>query len=139
MMHIAKSIDYKLLGISINSFIDGGEIPVKYTCDGANTSPSLDIKGIPEEAICLALIMDDPDGPIGTWVHWVVWNIPVTHHIKENEIHGVEGLNDFQQHHYGGPCPPSGTHHYYFKIYALNALLDLPGITKRFQLEKAMS
>lgn len=139
MIHIAKSIDYKQLGVSSASFIAGGEIPVRHTCDGANTSPPLDIKGIPEGAVCLALIMDDPDGPIGTWVHWVVWNIPVTHHIKENEIHGIEGLNDFQQHHYGGPCPPSGTHHYYFKIYALNALLDLPGITKQFQLEKAMS
>jgi len=139
MIHIAKSVDYKQLDISSASFQAGEEIPVKYTCDGANISPSLDIKGIPEEAKCLALIVDDPDAPISTWVHWVVWNIPVTHHIKENEIHGVEGINDFQQYHYGGPCPPSGTHHYYFKIYALDALLDLPKGSKEFQLEKAMS
>jgi Raf kinase inhibitor-like YbhB/YbcL family protein len=69
----------------------------------------------------------------------VVWNIPITHHIKENEVYGVEGINDFERHHYGGPCPPSGTHRYFFKVYALDALLVLPANTRKLQLEKGMS
>lgn len=139
MKHIEKAIDYKQLNISSIAFKADEMIPSKYTCDGVNINPPLDIKHIPEKAKCLALIVDDPDAPIGVWVHWVVWNIPVTHHIKENEVHGTEGINDFQQQHYGGPCPPSGTHRYFFKVYALDALLDLPANTKKLQLEKAMS
>ena len=139
MKNIGKATDYKHLNISSIAFKADEMIPLKYTCDGVNISPPLDIKYIPEEAKCLALIVDDPDAPIAVWVHWVVWNIPVTHHIKENEVHGTEGINDFQQHHYGGPCPPSGTHRYFFKVYALDALLDLPANTKKPQLEKAMS
>ncbi|MGZ8557480.1 MAG: YbhB/YbcL family Raf kinase inhibitor-like protein [Chitinophagaceae bacterium] len=139
MMHIEKAIDYKLLDISSTAFKAGDMIPEKYTCDGINVNPPLDIKNIPVQARCLALIVDDPDAPHETWVHWVVWNIPVTHHIKENEIHGIEGLNDFKQHHYGGPCPPSGTHRYFFKVYALDALLELPAGTNKLQLEKAIS
>jgi Raf kinase inhibitor-like YbhB/YbcL family protein len=139
MMHIEKAIDYKLLDISSTAFKAGEMIPEKYTCDGINVNPPLDIKNIPVQARCLALIVDDPDAPHETWVHWVVWNIPVTHHIKENEIHGIEGLNDFKQHHYGGPCPPSGTHRYFFKVYALDALLELPAGTNKLQLEKAIS
>lgn len=134
-----RAVDYKQLKVSSIEFQNEGMIPLKYTCDGRNINPSLDIEHIPEEAKCLVLIVDDPDAPIGTWVHWVVWNIPVTHHIKENEVHGTEGINDFQQHHYAGPCPPSGTHRYFFKVYALDALLDLPANTKKLQLEKAMS
>jgi Raf kinase inhibitor-like YbhB/YbcL family protein len=139
MIPIEKAIDYKLLKISSAAFNDGEMIPSQYTCDGKNINPPLDIKNIPEETKSLAIIMDDPDAPIGTWVHWLVWNIPVTHHIKENAEFNYEGLNDFQQHHYGGPCPPSGTHRYFFKLYALDALLDLPPETKKIPLEKAMS
>jgi Raf kinase inhibitor-like YbhB/YbcL family protein len=135
----ARVVDFKQLKVSSTSFQNEGMIPSKYTCDGKNINPPLDIKQIPEEAKCLVLIIDDPDAPGATWVHWVVWNIPVTHHIKENEIHGSEGINDFHQHHYGGPCPPSGTHRYFFKIYALDALLDLPADTTKTELEKAMS
>lgn len=134
-----RAVDYKQLKASSIAFQNEGMIPFKYTCDGRNVNPSLDIEHIPEETKCLALIVDDPDASIGTWVHWLVWNIPVTHHIKENEVHGTEGINDFQQDHYAGPCPPSGTHRYYFKIYALDALLDLPPNTRKLQLEKAMS
>lgn len=136
---VTRAVDYKQLKVSSTAFQNEGMIPLKYTCDGTNINPPLDVEHIPEEAKCLALIVDDPDAPVGTWVHWVVWNIPVTHHIKENEIYGIEGLNDFQQHHYGGPCPPSGTHHYYFKVYALDALLDLPVNATKEKLEKAMS
>lgn len=139
MKHIEKAVDYKQLDISSSAFSAQGMIPAKYTCDGENVNPPLDIEHIPEEAKCLALIVDDPDAPVNTWVHWLVWNIPVTHHIKENKVHGTEGLNDFQQQHYSGPCPPSGTHRYFFKVYALDALLDLPANTKKAELEKAMS
>lgn len=139
MKHTDRAVDYKQLHISSPVFNAGGMIPSKYTCDGFDISPPIDIKGTPEEATCLALIMEDPDAPVGTWAHWLVWNIPVTHHIRENEVHGVEGVNDFSQHHYGGPCPPSGTHRYFIKIYALDTLLDLPRSTKKVQLEKAMS
>ena len=134
-----RAIDYKHLKVSSPVFKENEMIPAKYTCDGVNVSIPLNIKHIPEEAKCLTLIVDDPDAPIAAWVHWVVWNIPVTQHIKENEVHGTEGINDFQQHNYGGPCPPTGTHRYFFKVYALDALLDLPANTKKLQLEKAMS
>jgi len=114
-------------------------IPATYTCEGENISPPLELAQIPTEAKSLVLIVDDPDAPGKTWVHWLVWNLPVTHHIKENEVHGTEGINDGQKHHYIRPCPPSGTHRYFFKVYALNSLLDLPANTDKTQLEKAMS
>ncbi len=134
-----KAVDYKPLKITSTAFGNGEIIPLKYTCDGINVNPPLDIEHIPADAKCLVLIVDDPDAPIGVWVHWLVWNIPVTHHIKENEVHGKEGRNDFQQQHYAGPCPPSGTHRYFFKVYALDELLNLPADTKKLPLEKAMS
>jgi Raf kinase inhibitor-like YbhB/YbcL family protein len=139
MKHIEKAVDYRQMVISSTAFKANEMIPAKYTCDGIDVSPPIDISDIPEETKCLAIIMDDPDAPVGTWVHWIAWNIPVTHHIKEDDVHGVQGMNDFIQHHYGGPCPPSGTHRYFFKVYALDALLDLPRHTKKPQLEKAMS
>lgn len=134
-----RAVDYRQLTVSSPAFQSGGLIPVQYTCDGVNVSPPLDIGNIPHETTSLAMIVDDPDAPIGTWVHWLIWNIPVTGHLKENDVRGTEGINDFQQRHYGGPCPPSGTHRYFFKVYALNALLDLPATTNKRDLEKAMS
>jgi len=113
-------------------------IPVKYTCEGENVSPQLDIDLIPKDAACFVLIVDDPDAPGGTYVHWIVWNIPIKHHLHENEVHGIEGRNDFKQNHYGGPCPPSGTHRYFFKLYALDSLLTLPPSTNKDQLLDAM-
>lgn len=141
MLHTeaTKAIDYKQLKISSTVFEDGELIPSKYTCDGINISPPLDIENIPEEAKCLAILVDDPDAPIAVWVHWIVWNIPVTHHVKENTVHGEEGLNDFQKNCYMGPCPPSGTHRYFFKIYALDTLLTLPSNTRKQEFEKAIS
>jgi Raf kinase inhibitor-like YbhB/YbcL family protein len=134
-----RAVDYRHLKVSSTAFKNEEMIPSKYTCDGNNVNPPLDIEHIPEEAKCLVLIVDDPDASAGTWVHWVVWNIPVTHRIKENEAHGTQGINDFQQNHYGGPCPPSGTHRYFFKVYALNTLLNLPVNTRKQHLEKVMS
>lgn len=135
----SRAVDFRTLTISSPVFKHEGSIPSRYTCEGDDINPPLDISGIPEEAKCLALVVDDPDAPRGTWVHWTVWNIPVTHHLKENTVHGTEGWNDFRRHAWGGPCPPSGTHRYFFKVYALDSLLDLPGGSKKEDLEKAMS
>jgi Raf kinase inhibitor-like YbhB/YbcL family protein len=139
MKQTTKAVDYKQLDITSPAFNDGGMIPVKYTRDGEDVNPPIEIAHIPEETICLAVIMEDPDATGGNWAHWLAWNIPVTHHIKENEVHGMVGVNDFLQCEYSGPCPPDGIHHYYYKVYALDALLDLPVKTKKHQLEKAMS
>lgn len=125
--------------ISSSAFGQQQMIPARYACDGADINPSLEIEDIPEAAACLAIIVDDPDAPRSTWVHWVCWNIPVTHHIKEDSSPGIQGRNDFGTNRYNGPCPPSGTHHYHFKLYALDQQLDLsPGSTKS-ELESAMS
>ena len=119
-------------------FKNNGPILSKFTCDDSDVSPALIIEDIPKDALSLALIVDDPDAPAGTWVHWVVYDIPVMTRIKENSIPGKQGANDFGRLNYGGPCPPSGTHRYFFKIYALDKQLGLPeGITKA-ALEKAM-
>ena len=139
MKYEAKEADYKLLLVSSPAFGNNQMIPKKFTCDGINVNPPLDIEDITEEARSLAIIVDDPDAPRGTWVHWVMWNIPVTHHIKENEAHGLQGLNDFQKRQYGGPCPPSGTHRYFFKVYALDTILDLPSETDKAHLERVMA
>jgi hypothetical protein len=139
MKHEIKEVDYKLMHVSSRAFKENEKIPVKYTCDGENISPPFDIEHIPEEAKSLVMIADDPDAPVGTWVHWVMWNIPVTHHIKENEVHGTEGLNDFGKHQYGGPCPPAGTHRYFFKVYALDNILSLPSNATKQHVERAMS
>jgi Raf kinase inhibitor-like YbhB/YbcL family protein len=139
MKRIEKAVDYALLEVTSTAFTEGGFIPQEYTCDAENINPPMDIENIPVEAKCLVLVVDDPDAPRGDWVHWLVWNIPVTHHISENQVNGIEGLNNFKQQRYGGPCPPSGTHRYFFKVYALNSLLDLPASTTKAQLEKAMS
>lgn len=124
--------------ISSVAFKHNDMIPRKYTCQGDDVSPPLTIEGVPAGAQSLALIVDDPDAPMGTWVHWVVFNIPVTDRIEENTVPGKQGRNDFGRNDYGGPCPPSGTHRYFFKLYALDTNLDLKeGILKR-DLEKAM-
>lgn len=113
-------------------------IPVKYTCSGENINPEISISGIPAETKSLALIMDDPDAPSGDFVHWVMWNILTDGKISENSAPGVQGVNDFGENKYGGPCPPSGTHHYHFKIYALDTKLELPTETDKQGLLKAM-
>jgi Raf kinase inhibitor-like YbhB/YbcL family protein len=138
MKQEAKTVAHKLL--SIRSVFKNNEfIPAKYTCDGSNVNPPLEIENIPKEAKCLAVIVDDPDAPSKTWVHWVCWNIPVTNKIKENEMRGAQGVNDFGKNNYGGPCPPKGTHRYFFKIYALDKELNLEKSTTKTDLEKAMS
>ena len=127
-----------VMKISSPSFEHQKTIPKKFTCQGEDVNPALHIQDIPQNAKSLALIVDDPDAPGGTWVHWVVFDIPVTTEIKENTIPGKQGHNDFGRNDWGGPCPPSGTHRYFFKVYALDTVLNLrEGITKQV-LEAAM-
>ncbi|MFZ2410600.1 MAG: YbhB/YbcL family Raf kinase inhibitor-like protein [Candidatus Methanoperedens sp.] len=132
--------------ISSEIFKDGETIPAEYTCDGKNVSPALLLEGIPAGAKSIALIMDDPDAPGGMFVHWVLYNIPASTRklpegMPKNETLGDgsrQGMTDFGRVGYGGPCPPKGTHRYYFKIYALSTMLSLqPGASKK-QLENAM-
>ncbi|MEM3404082.1 MAG: YbhB/YbcL family Raf kinase inhibitor-like protein [Nitrososphaeria archaeon] len=129
---------YSKLIVSSPAFENGKFIPRKYTCDGDDVNPPLEIKNIPKETKSLALIVDDPDAPKGTWEHWTVWNIPPTEKIQEDTVPGVEGLNDFNRHSYGGPCPPFGTHRYFFKVYALDTLINLSSNARKKDLEKAM-
>ncbi len=104
-------------------FTEGGEIPPRYTCDGEDISPRLEIEGIPEGTEALALIMDDPDAPGKTFVHWVAYDIEPVARFEQDADVGIGGLNHFGTRVYGGPCPPSGSHRYIFKLYALNRKL----------------
>lgn len=108
--------------LSSPAFGSNAFIPEKYTCDGIDINPPLEISGVPVDAQSLALIMDDPDAPGGVWVHWLVWNIrPDTTVVREGVVlPAVYGLTSFGDNTYGGPCPPSGTHRYFFKLYALD-------------------
>lgn len=127
--------------ISSPAFGDGEGIPVKYTCEGSNVSPPLVFAGIPLGAKSLALIVDDPDAPVGTWVHWVLWNIPPdTGGMAENSVPkgAVQGLNDWKQNRWGGPCPPSGIHRYFFRLYALDIVPDLMESANKAGLERAI-
>jgi Raf kinase inhibitor-like YbhB/YbcL family protein len=126
------------LAISSDAFSSQGDIPVDYTCDGSNINPPLTIENIPARTVSLVLLVDDPDASMGVWNHWVVWNIPPAGQILKDSIPGIEGVNDFGIHHYGGPCPPSGTHRYFFKVFALDALLNLNTSSTRMDVEHAM-
>jgi len=132
--------------IKSSAFENEDMIPSKYTCDGNDISPPLQWDAIPDGTKSIALISDDPDAPMGTWVHWVLFNLPadtteLTENIPpdENLPGGTgQGTNDFRRIGYGGPCPPGGTHRYFFKIYALDAELDLPAGARKKDLLKAM-
>ena len=113
-------------------------IPKKYTCQGEDISPPLTISDIPEGTVSLALINDDPDAPMATWDHWLIWNIKPVEEIKEDSVPGTQGKNSWGRNDYGGPCPPSGTHRYFFKLYALNCELDLQQGATKAELEAAM-
>jgi len=135
------------LKMSSRAFENGGTIPKEFTCDGADSSPALEWSGGPREVKSYALIADDPDAPVGTWVHWVLWNLPASTHslqqglAKSAELDGGarQGQNDFRKTGYGGPCPPPGKpHRYFFKLYALDAALNLGGNSTKADLEGAM-
>jgi len=135
------------LALHSHDFENGSDIPRAFTCEGEDRSPELEWSGIPEGTQSFALIADDPDAPAGTWVHWVIFNIPpTTQELKP----GVEkkdqlpdgtrqGQNDFRKIGYNGPCPPPGRpHRYFFRLYALNSKLTLPAGTSKSDLERAM-
>jgi hypothetical protein len=122
------------MNITSSAFNQNDSIPSKFTCDGDNVSPELVIHSVPENAKSLAIILDDPDAPMGTFTHWLIWNIdPKTDTIKEKSVPlgAIEGKNGAGRVGYIGPCPPSGTHHYHFTLYALDAMLDLPNGANR--------
>ena len=129
-----------------SAFKEGQPIPRTYTCDGVNVSPPLEWSGVPANAKTLAIIADDPDAPGGNWVHWVLYNLPAGNiGLVENLLAteklaagGFQGKNDFGKTAYGGPCPPSGTHRYFFRIYALDAELPLKAGATKAELLKAM-
>jgi Raf kinase inhibitor-like YbhB/YbcL family protein len=127
--------------ITSTAFSEGGKIPRIYTCDDQNVSPPLTWTGVPTTTVSLALIMDDPDAPSGTWVHWVLYNLaPDTTNLDQGKTGlGTEGKNDFNRLGYGGPCPPRGsTHRYYIKLFALDTRLDLKSGATKAQVESAM-
>lgn len=141
-----KEVKKVEIQVTSTAFKEGGMIPAKYTCKGENVSPPLKIESVPEEAKSLVLICDDPDAPVGIWVHWVLFDLPPnTTELKENippektlKNGAIHGTNDFRKLGYGGPCPPSGTHRYYFKVYALDTKLGLKvGATKK-EVEASM-
>jgi len=127
--------------ITSSAFQNNAMIPTQYTCDGGNTNPAFEIHGVPPGAKSLAFIMDDPDAPNGTFVHWVMFGMPPTttlistHSVPPNTR---EGLNGTGKSGYIGPCPPSGTHHYFFKLYALDTDLDFGKAPMKADLEHAM-
>ena len=132
--------------LKTTAFPESGLIPKKFTCDGADASPALSWNSPPEGTQSFALIADDPDAPVGTWTHWVIWNIPAKTTAlpeslaKTEEASGaVQGKNDFKRIGYGGPCPPPGKpHRYFFKLYALDSRLELKAGASKNELERAM-
>lgn len=134
------------LKVTSTAFEEGGMIPAKYTADGQDISPPLAWSQVPEGTRSVAIINDDPDAPMGTWVHWLVWNIPpdvtsLDENVPPDKVlanGACQGTTDFRRVGYGGPAPPSGVHRYFFKVYALDTVLNLPPATVKSQLEAAM-
>ncbi len=141
-----KSVDLEskikgMMTLTSPAFPEGLMIPAKYTCDGDNMSPPLKFSGVAPAAKSLALIVDDPDAPLGTWVHWLVWNIdPKTQSLEDGQIPigAILGKTSFGKSGYGGPCPPLGAHRYQFKLYALDTVLDLTHGADKSELEAAI-
>ena len=127
-----------MMNVTSPAFAHNTIIPQQYTCQGQDINPPLTISNIPEGTVSLALIIDDPDAPIRTWDHWIIWNIQPTAKIKENSAPGIQGKNSWGRQDYGGPCPPSGTHRYFFKLYAIDSTIDLPAGSTKVALEAAM-
>jgi len=120
------------------AFSHNGHIPKKYSCDGDNINPPLEVSNVPSNTKSLALIMEDPDAPRGVFDHWLMWNIPPNAAIPENANPGQSGTNSFGDQAYGGPCPPSGVHRYFFKVFALDSELDLQAGADKTRLREAM-
>jgi len=129
------------LALSSSAFGEGEEIPERYTCDGEDVSPPLSWEGAPPDTVTYALIMDDPDAPAGTWVHWVLFNLPADRKQLPEDVSpevGTGGNSSWDRTGYGGPCPPSGQHRYVFKLYALDAELALEVGADKEALQAAM-
>lgn len=131
------------LKLVIAGFPENAAIPPKYTCDGQNVSPAVEWSGAPPQTKSFALILDDPDAPVGLFTHWLLWNIPASDHSLGEHYHPsgavTTGTNDFGNRGYGGPCPPRGTHRYYFKLYALDVpALEIHGNAKRADVDRAL-
>ena len=145
---ITKEDDYmEKISVLAEGFNEGDMIPDEFTCKSRDISPSISWKGIPDETKSITLIMDDPDAPGGTFVHWVIYNMPAkTRNLPKGMPHdktladgSMQGMTDFGQPGYGGPCPPSGkTHRYFFKVYALDMKINLPALASKSQVESAM-
>jgi len=144
---IAQKGDEKMaITVTSSAFKEDGIIPAKYTCDGDNISPPLNWQQVPQGVKSFALISDDPDAPIGIWIHWVMWNIPAEANGLPEAVPtspqlpdgSKQGVTSSRSHGYHGPCPPSGTHRYYFKVYALDTMLDLPDSSTKQNLLEAM-
>ena len=124
--------------ITSSAFEHNERIPAKYTCNGQNVNPPLRIEDIPPGTQSIAIIVDDPDAPGKTFIHWLIWDIEPTNEIAENTAPGTQGRTDFGKSAYGGPCPPSGTHRYFFRVYALGTTLGVAEGSSRADLERAM-
>lgn len=138
---ISNSSVINKMKISSTKFNNNEGIPSKYTCDGDNVNPPIQVSGVPDNSKSLVLIIDDPDAPSRTWVHWILWNIdPTITEIKEDSIPkgSIEGVTSFGSNSYGGPCPPSGDHRYFFKLYALSKVLDIAISSDKKALEEAI-
>jgi Raf kinase inhibitor-like YbhB/YbcL family protein len=138
---VMLSTSTQVLTLHSSAFAANQPIPTQFSCEGANLSPPLSISHVPAQAKSLALIVDDPDAPRGTFTHWLLWNIPPeTNAIAEGQppAKAEEGLNDFGKLGYGGPCPPSGTHRYRFRLFALDTDLNLPNGAGIVELERAL-
>lgn len=135
------------IAIKTTAFSEGGTIPKKYTCDGADLSPGFAWAEVPAGTQSLTLIADDPDAPVGTWTHWIAWNIPPNAALPEGvaKVESLsdgtrQGRNDFKRIGYGGPCPPPGKpHRYFFRLYAIGTKLEIPSGASRNELERAMN
>jgi len=134
-MSVATDVSIQVVSLA---FSQGGHIPKKYTCEGENVNPPLEISNLPANTKTLAVIVEDPDAPNGVYDHWIVWNIPPNEPIAENNVPGINGTNSFGTEGYGGPCPPSGSHRYFFKVYAIDSQLDLPPGSNKKALQQAM-
>lgn len=126
------------LTVTSPDFKNEGGIPVKCTCDGQEVNPALNVQGIPKGTKSLVVIMEDPDVPLSTFTHWVAWNIPPDVAIAANSVPGVQGFNSVGKNNYFGPCPPAGTHRYFFKVYALSMMLDLKAESTKSKVIQAM-
>ena len=134
----AESVGKGPMEIKSSEFGQNRMIPDKFSCRGINVNPRILIDHVPAGAKTLALIVDDPDAPVGVWSHWIVFDMPVVSEIRENTVPGKLGTNSFGVTPYRGPCPPTGTHRYFFKLYALDSALGLTEGVSREKLEKAM-